>query len=167
VVACAALAVALRTGGAAAQAPIEPQESWPAPEIGVRFGYDNSQKEEVLGALLRIPVLRNGHVELMPGGDVTFLRGLKEYQLNIEAVYLQAGRDGGFYGGGGIGWRNTLPPSDLEGDKQTFTTYSIVAGLKLTGVGPLSFLFEFRRIFASDLGVDPQLLALGVAIRLW
>ena len=166
-VACAFLVAALGAGGAAAQAPAEPQQGWPAPEIGVRFGYDNSQQQEVLGALLRIPVLRNGHVELMPGGDVTFLRGLEEYQLNIEAVGLLSGRDGGFYGGGGIGWRNTLPPDDLEGEKQTFTTYSIVGGVKLTGVGPLSLLFEFRRIFASDLAVDPQTFGIGATIPLW
>jgi opacity protein-like surface antigen len=166
-VACAVLAVALARSGVAAQAAPEPETRWPGPEVGVRVGYDNSQKQEVLGALLRIPVIRSGHVELIPGGDVTFLPTIEEYQFNLEAVYLLSGRNGGFYGGGGIGWRNSLPSSDLAGDKQTFTTYSVVAGIKFPGVGPLSLLFEFRRIIADELELDPQLLAFGATIPLW
>lgn len=140
---------------------------WPAPEAGVRFGYDNSQRQEVLGALLRIPVLRSGHVELTPNGDVTFLRGIKEYQFNGEAVYMVSGRDGGFYAGGGVGLRNTIPSSNLGGGRKTITTYSVVAGVKFTALGPANLIFEFRRIFASDIVVDPQLLSVGVTIRLW
>jgi len=165
--AVALVLVATAAAPRAAAAQGQPQEGWPAPEIGIRGGYDNGQRQEVLGALLRIPVVRNGHVELMPSGDVTFLPGLKEYQFDAEAVYLLSGRDGGFYGGGGIGLRNTIPASDLEGGRQTFTTYSVVVGVKFVDLGPLNLLFEYRRVFADEFAVDPQLIVLGLTLPVW
>jgi len=163
--ACVLMATAVGAGDAAAQG--QPDERWPAPEIGIRAGYDNGQRQEVLGALLRIPVLRSGHVELMPSGDITFLSGLKEYQFDAEAVYLLSGREGGFYGGGGIGLRNTVPASDLDAGRQTFTTYSIVVGVKFVRLGPLNLLFEYRRIFADEFAVDPQMIVLGLTLPVW
>jgi hypothetical protein len=146
--------------------PREQPTGWPAVEIGARVGYDNIQRQEVLGALLRIPVLPNGSLELLPSADVTFLRGLKEYQLNGEAAYLLAGREGGIYAGGGIGFRNTIPPAEPERGRQMLTTWSIVVGLKLS-VERVNPMIEFRRIFASELAVDPQLLSIGVTFELW
>ena len=142
-------------------------QGWPAVEIGARAGFDNQQRQEVLGALLRIPVLRNGHVELLPNADVTFLRGLKEYQLNLEAAYLLAGREGGPYLGGGVGFRNTIPPNDPTAERQTLTTFGLVVGIKFGGLGRVRPFLEFRRVFASDLAVDPQLLSFGVTFALW
>ena len=168
-VACAGtLLGALAPASLAAQlAPRQQSTGWPPVEIGVRVGYDNMQRQEVLGALLRIPVLPNRSVELVPNADVTFLRGLKEYQLNAEAVYLLTASEGGIYLGGGIGFRNTIPPLDPAAGRQTLTTWSIVVGVKLTGLERVNPMLEFRRIFAGDLEVDPQLLSLGVTFELW
>lgn len=137
----------------------------------MRVGYDNVQRQEVVGALLRIPILPNGSIELVPNADVTFLRGLKEYQLNAEAVYLWLSDDGGLYAGGGIGFRNTIPPIDPSlgppGGREYITTFGIVVGLKLTGLERVNPMVEFRRVFASDLAIDPQLFSIGVTLELW
>jgi hypothetical protein len=156
---------------ASASGQLRPQPGtrpgWPPVEIGIRVGYDNLQHEELVGALLRVPVLPNGSVELMPNADVTFLRGLKEYQLNLEAVYLLTAGEGGFYLGGGMGFRSTILPEDLTAGRQTITTWSLVLGLKLAAFERVNPMIEFRRIFASELVVDPQPISLGVSLELW
>ena len=165
-VACAALAAILPGSGAAQLTP-EQSSGWRAVEIGARVGYDNVQREEVVGGLLRIPILPNGTVELVPNMDVTFLRGLKEYQWNAEAIYLWLSQDGGLYAGGGIGLRNTIPPGNAEGERENVTTFSLVLGLKITTLERVNPMLEFRRVFADDLAIDPQLFALGVTVEIW
>ncbi len=140
---------------------------WPAVELGARVGYDNQQRQEVVGALLRVPVLRDGSIELLPNADVTFLRGLKEYQVNLEAVYLLAGRQGGPYLGGGVGFRSTIPPNDPTAGRQTYTTFGLVVGLKFGTLDRVRPFLEFRRVFVSELAVDPQLLSFGATLVLW
>jgi hypothetical protein len=130
-------------------------------------GYDNTQRQEVVGTLLRIPILASGRVELLPNADVTFLRGLKEYQVNFEAVYLVAGGEGGLYAGGGMGFRSTIVPADPDAGRQTLRTLSIVFGLKLGGASRLKPLLEFRRLFPDELAIDPQQVSLGVTVALW
>jgi len=163
----ALLALAAAPAVGTAQAAPGEESGWPALEAGARVGLTNIQQDFVLGALLRVPVWRTGHVELLPSADITFLGPIDEYQLNLEAVYLLLGRDGGPYLGGGIGMRNTIPPASATGNREMLTTYNVVVGLKLTGLGRVNPLFEFRRAFAPDLAVDPQLLSLGATVMLW
>ncbi len=100
---------------------------------------------------------------------MTFLRGLKEYQLNLDAVYVVGGRTGGFYGGGGIGFRNsrfggtaqTVPP------RETVQTFSVVAGGRFGGRGRIRPQLEIRWIFIEETTVDPQQLSFGVSFALW
>ena len=69
----------------AISAPLEVNaQGWEPISIGVHAGYDNRNRQEVLGAQLRIPLLPSGRVELITNTDVTFLRSLKEYQTNFE-----------------------------------------------------------------------------------
>jgi hypothetical protein len=172
-----AVIAALATLLAAAAAPHElagqraptagTNRGWPAVEIGARVGLGNVQQGEVVGAVLRIPVLRDGRVELFPNGDVTFQRGFKEYQLNLEAVYLLSGGNAGLYAGGGVGFRDTLTSSGTSVQRETLTTFSVVLGLKLTGLGRVHPLFEFRRVIVADLVVDPQVVSIGATLVLW
>lgn len=166
-VAAAALATTVVPIAAAAQLGAQAEQGWPGVEVGARVGYDNAQRQEVVGALLRIPILRNGTLELLPNADVTFLEGVKEYQLNAEAVYLFTGGDGGLYAGGGVGLRDALSRSDPGGPRETITTFSMVVGLKFSGFERIHPLLEFRRVFASQFVVDPQMLSLGVTFVLW
>jgi hypothetical protein len=142
-------------------------EPWLAPDIGARVGFEGPHRHTVLGTMLHVSAVRSGRVAVLPSMDVTFLRGLREYQYNLEAAYFSAARVGGLYLGGGVGFRNTIPPSDPDGGRRTLTTYNVLVGIKLTGLGRVIPMIEFRRAFANDLPVDPQLLALGAMFRLW
>ena len=138
---------------------------WAPPSLGARVGYDNKQQNEVLGAQLRLPVLPSGELELMPSMDVTFLLGLKEYQYNIEAVYVLDGRTGGLYAGGGLGFRNSIF-ADGQG-RRTETGYTVVAGFRLVGPYLIVPQLEYRWVFIDEAPVTYQQLTIGVNVALW
>lgn len=142
-----------------------PGPGWAPPSLGVRFGYDNKQRNPVLGGQVRLPVLPSGAVELMGSMDVTFLRNLHEYQYNIEAVYVLDGRAGGLYGGGGLGMRNTLYGSDPE--RRTELGYTAVIGFRIVGLGLLVPQLEYRWVFIDEAPLTYQNLSLGVSLALW
>ena len=56
-------------------------QRWSPVSIGLYVGYDNQPSGEVAGAQMRIPVLPSGTVELLSGGNITFLNQLKELSL--------------------------------------------------------------------------------------
>lgn len=133
--------------------------------MGARAGVDSGVRNEVLGALLRIPILPSGGIELMPSVDVTFLRNLKEYQYNLEMVYVASGRARGVYAGGGVGFRNSIFGEDP--DRSTVRTYSVVVGVRFVGASRFSPQLESRWVFVHELPVTPQQFTLGVAFALW
>lgn len=141
-------------------------EGWAPIQIGVRGGYDYNSTGSLLGAQMHIPVLPAGWVELMPSTDVTFLTGLKEYEYNLEAVVVSGGRRGGFYAGGGLGWRNTI--YDDGAGRETRRGGTVVVGLKTASmVGPgINVQIESRWIFIRG-PVKPRTLTFGVNIPLW
>jgi hypothetical protein len=166
-VAAAALCAPAAASAQLARLPGDNAGGWPAIEVGIRAGYDNGLREELVGALLRVPVLASGRIEFTPNMDITFLRGLEEYQYNLEAVYLTVPGEGGLYAGGGMGFRSTILPADPAAGRQTITTWNLVLGAKFEMTERLNAMLEFRRAFASDLAVDPQQISLGVTIELW
>ena len=122
----------------------------------------------MLGAQLRIPLLPSGRVELITNTDVTFLRSLKEYQTNFEAVYMLTPGQGGFYGGGGIGLRNTTLGTDPKDPRKTpLQTFSLVTGAVLGSIGRIRPQLELRWIFIDETTVDPQSFTLGASFTLW
>ena len=143
---------------------------WAPISIGARAGWDGKSRALVLGAQLRIPILRNGSVELMPNADITFRTRLKEYQLNLELVYV-AGRDeegAGLYGGGGVGFRNSLDGDPTTAARETFLGYSLVGGARSARIlGPLTAQVEFRWIFLSETQLNPQHVTFGINYPLW
>jgi hypothetical protein len=143
---------------------------WAPPQIGVRGGYDNQQRRWVLGGQLRLPVVPQGQVELMPSVDVTFARGLKEYQYNLELVYVLDGRSGGIYGGGGVGWRNTVfneDPTDPTVLRETHAGFTAVLGIRIVELGVVVPQIEYRGVFIGAAPVNYQQLTLGVNLALW
>ncbi|MDZ7778881.1 MAG: hypothetical protein U5R14_02950 [Gemmatimonadota bacterium] len=140
---------------------------WPPASAGLRFGYDQSANGEVLGAQLRIPVLRNGHLEVVPGADVTFVTRLREYGFTADLVYVSGGRQGGFYGGGGIALRNSVYGTDPESARETKTGFGAVIGLKTGGPAGLGTQVEFRWVFLPGVEFDPRAVTVGVNIPLW
>lgn len=140
---------------------------WAPAAIGVRVGFDNTQSEPMVGALTRIPVLPNGTVELLSSADITFLPDFKEYQVNFELVYLTAGRRGGLYFGGGMGLRNGLFSPDPNAPRRYERTFSLVAGVRLGGLGRFRPEVETRWILQDEQVRDPRLVAFGVSMALW
>lgn len=155
--------LAQRMGG---PPPGSDEGGWSPIQIGVHGGYDYNSTGSLLGAQVRIPVLPAGWVEIMPSTDVTFLTGLKEYEYNLEAVVVSGGRRGGFYAGGGLGWRNTI--YDDGAGRETRTAGTVVVGLKTAGMaGPgISVQIESRWIFVRG-PVKPRALTFGVNLPLW
>ena len=140
---------------------------WAPVAVGVRIGWDGAQQGQMVGALLRIPVLPSGMVELMPNADVTFLPGLKEYQVNFEAVYLTAARSGGLYAGGGVGFRNSRFSPDPSASRRNDLSYSLVVGVRLGGLGRFRPELEARWILQSEYARAPRPALIGLSVALW
>lgn len=165
---CGALALAF-PGRAQTQlrAPLGASRGWAPIGIGVRVGRDSALHDNVVGGQLRIPVLPNGSLELMPNMDVTFARGSKEYQYNLELVYIVGGDLGGLYGGAGIGFRNARFGAEPTSSRETAQGYTGVLGLKLGGLRRFSPQIEWRWVWVDKAGINPQQVTLGVTVALW
>jgi hypothetical protein len=141
-----------------------PRQAWPAATIGAQVGYDDVSQGNVLGAQIRVPVLRNAKVALMPSANVTFLTGLKEYQLNLDAVFVPGGRRGGIYVAGGLAARNTIFLGESE--RETRTGVGVAAGILTGAESRVGVQLEFRQIFVDE-DLRPRLLTLGINVALW
>lgn len=153
--------------------PDEPTTApWPSITIGAKAGYDNNANAELLGAQLRLPLLRNGSLELMPSADVTFVTGLREYQYSLEALYNLGGPRGGAYFGGGLAFRNTIYGRDANRPRETRRGYSGVVGTKFEADARFGVQIEFRWVFVSEAAgdevspIDPQVVTFGINIPL-
>ena len=148
------------------QGPAAPQ--WVPISVGLHVGYDDNASGEVAGVQLRIPIVRSGRIELMPNADVTFLRGLKAYQFNLDAVFVFGGRAGGPYVGGGLGYRNSVFGVSPASPREVKRGYTAVAGVKSAGIGvSFSTQLEIRWVFLKDSPIDPRMITLGVNFPLW
>lgn len=154
---------------AGAQAQLGPDQSvlgWAPAMLGVRFGNQQRTGNWMLGAQIRIPVIRSGKVELMPNGDMTFLHGSKEYGYSADLSWVSGGRSGGLYAGAGPAWRRGVF-SD-SGVRETRTGWDLVVGLKtMPGRGiPFGLQLEERWVFMR-MPINPRVLSLGVNLPLW
>ena len=141
-----------------------PTGAWPPISIGINGGYDDNSQGTVLGAQIRAPILRNGKIELMPGGSVTFLTGLKEYQFNLDAVFAMAGQRGGLYVAGGLAARNTI--YEIGSERETRMGASIALGVRSGGGSRVGVHIEVRQIYVGS-EFRPRPLTLGLDFPLW
>ena len=140
---------------------------WMPISIGPRAGYDERARGMVLGAQIHLPILRNGLVELVPTADVVFPNNAREYQYNLELVYVSGGRTGGLYGGGGVGYRDTVLNGTPADPRNTIFGYSLVLGVR-SGIADLfQTQLELRWIFLEDTNVRPVPVTLGINFPLW
>ena len=98
----------------------------------------------------------------MPNADVTFVTRLREYQYNLEAVYVTGGRRGGAYFGGGIGWRNSIFGADRVDPRETIRTYNLVVGGRGGVAESFGTQLEIRWLFLNQEVFDPRTITLGV-----
>jgi len=136
---------------------------WPQILAGIHVGYDDKSNGTVLGVQARLPLLRNGKLEFMPNTDLTFVRGLREREYNLEAVFVPGGRRGGPYAGGGLAWRNSIFTSGPGSSRETVRGFSVLVGLKSGTVAELfGSQIELRWIFLDDVLFDPQTVTFGI-----
>ncbi len=153
----------VRRGRAAA--PDHPP--WTPISIGPRAGYDQKARGQVLGAQIHLPIMRNGRIELVPSADIVFLANARDYQYNLDLVYVTGGRRGGLYGGGGVGYRDTVPDATAADPRSTIFGYSLVLGVRSGITGPFETQIEIRWIFLEELDFRPVPLTLGINFPLW
>jgi hypothetical protein len=147
------------------RAPLGASSGWAPAGIGVRGGRDSALHYYVVGGQVWVPLVPDGTVELMPNADLTFARGQRERQYNLELVYVMGGREGGLYGGGGIGFRNAVFGPDPTAPRQTHRGYTAVLGFKFgQRVSPQ---IEWRWVFIKNEGINPEQVTLGVTFALW
>lgn len=151
----------VRRGRAAQTGP-----RWAPVSIGARFGWDQGANGEVVGAQLRIPIVRTGLVEVVPGIAAVFPNQGREYQYNLEAHYVPGGLRGGVFVGAGAGWRNTVFGGTTAEPRQTLFGWNVVAGGK-TLLGSLQFEAQIRWIFLQDTQYRPNSATLGINFPFW
>lgn len=158
----AAVDAQVRRGRAAETGPV-----WAPVAIGARFGWDQRANGQVLGAQLRVPVIRSGIVEVVPNIEMTFLRGTNEYQYSMEAALLPGGAGGGVLVGGGVGWREAVLGSlDLDEPRTRHFGYIATVGAR-GGSGRLQFELALRWTFLRDTEYRPNSATIGVNYAFW
>lgn len=170
---CALAGAALLAGRMELEAQVRrgrdsgPATGWAPVAVGVRAGWDNRANGEILGAQVRIPVVRSGIVELAPNAEMVFLTGTKEYQYNIEAAWVPMGVEGGVFVKGGVGWRDSVFGSlDSTGARTTYFGYVVGAGGR-SRLGRVDVELDIRWTFLNDTSYRPGALTLGLSYPFW
>jgi hypothetical protein len=146
-----------------------PTPPWAPITIGARGGWEQEQLANggTLGAEIRIPVIRDGRFELVPSFDAIFVNPATEYQYNIDAAFVPAGRRGGVFVGGGVAWRESFIASvGTPSGRGTYFGYNLLLGGK-TPLGPILAQVMVRFTLLSDTQFDPTSLTFGVSYPLW
>lgn len=167
---CAALVAALLPSAVDGQfrrgRAQEDVAAWAPFVAGIKAGYDQNANGEVLGAMMRLPVLRSGILELMPSADVTFLNGAKEYQYGVDLVWVSGGGAGGPFAGVGLGYRHSVIATTPGDPTQRLLAYSLAAGVRTGFGGPFQLQLELRWIFPEDVTFRPTPITLGIGFPL-
>ncbi|MDH3269970.1 MAG: hypothetical protein OEN56_01480 [Gemmatimonadota bacterium] len=145
----------------------DPLPTWAPIAVGLRAGWDQRANAEVLGAHIRIPVVRSGILEFVPNAEIAFLSGAKDYQYTLETAWVPGGPRGGVFVSAGIGWRDTVVASATSGrPRDTFFGYVLGAGGK-TRVGRVEVEVALRWVFLNDTTYRPNAATFGINYPLW
>jgi hypothetical protein len=141
---------------------LEPEAPpWAPIAIGVRFGYDQEVRTQILGGGLRIPIVRNGVLEFNPNADIVFVNGPNEHSYNLDLAYVPGGARGGLVLAGGVGWRESS-----FGLGETFFGYNLGLGGK-SNLGPVQIEALIRWAFLQGTEFQPNTVSLGLNYPLW
>lgn len=145
------------------RAPVRDAPRWAPIAIGVRAGYDQGVRGQVVGAHVRLPVLRNGKLELNPNAERTILSGRDDTAYNLDIAFVPGGGRGGLTLGAGIGWRETAVG---QGETNRFFGYNAVLAGK-TFLGPVQLEAAIRWSLLRDTTYSPNSVSLGVNYLFW
>jgi hypothetical protein len=142
---------------------------WAPVAFGLRAGWqqDPIANGSLLGGELRVPLLRNGIVELVPSADFVWLPTTEESQYNADVLFVPQGPQGGVFAGGGVGWRDSPYGASAAGDlRETYFGVNLVVGGR-TPIGPLQLTAALRWTFLRGSDYSPNTLTLGLNYPLW
>lgn len=140
---------------------------WSPISIGVRFGWDQVAVGEVLGAQLRIPVVRSGVVEIMPHAELVWPRRSRDEQVGVEVAFVPGGVRRGVFLAGGVAWRETsLGAQTAGGPRDSFFGYSLALG-GMARLGRLEVEAALRWVFLNDSNYSPNAATVGVSFPFW
>lgn len=145
------------------RAEVRDAPRWAPIAIGVRAGYDQTARGQLVGAHIRIPILRNGIVELNPNAERILLSGPDDTAYNLDVAFVPGGVRGGLTLGAGIGWRETVVGL---GETNRFFGYNFVLGGK-TFLGPFQLEAAIRWALLRDTTYDPNSVSLGLNYLFW
>ena len=146
------------------QAEVVPR--WAPISIGAKVGWDSQANATTVGGHVRIPVVRNGTVELYPSAEAIFLTGTKEYQYNLDAAWVPGGAGGGVFAGAGVGWRDSVIGMDVGDPRQTLFGFNAFGGGK-TNLGPMQIEVVLRWTFLNETQYQPNSASIGLNFPLW
>jgi len=149
----------------------EPQAPpWAPVTAGVRGGWEQEQLASggMLGAEVRIPLIRDGRVELVPSYDAAFLNPQREDQYNVELFFVPGGRRGGVFIGGGFAWRQSVVASFGEEvtTRDQYFGYNITVGGKQP-IGLVHLLITIRWTLLNDTAFDPSAATFGLSLPIF
>jgi len=140
----------------------------PAPYRGVAIGARLGQEYDIdawaVGGQLRATFDPWGAIELMPNGDVYFLRQGegRDWQLNADAAVALLG----IYVGGGLAFLNGR--FEVDEPDETRTGYNLFAGLRAPlAPGRFGFQAEFRWSWVDDRKPRTVSIGLNYPLVLW
>jgi len=149
------------------QEPVLPP--WAPISVGVRGGWEQERlsSDGMIGAEVRLPVIRDGRLEVVPSFDAVFLNPEREDQLNLDLFYVPGGRRGGAFVGGGLAWRYSIIAGIGQGvPRQRYFGYNVAIGGKQQ-VGPVHLMLTIRWTLLNDSEFDPNSAMVGVSLPLW
>ena len=146
------------------QAEVVPR--WAPISIGAKVGWDSQANATAVGGHVRIPVVRDGTIELYPSAEAILLTGTKEYQYNLDAAWVPGGVGGGVFAGAGVGWRDSVIGMDVGDPRQTFFGFNAFGGGK-TNLGPMQIEFVLRWTFLNETQYQPNSASIGLNFPLW
>jgi hypothetical protein len=120
----------------------------------------------VVGVQVRIPLVRNGIVELVPNVDRIFVPRSNETQYGLDIDWVPGGRAGGIMIGGGLGWRDSVIGVAPGQPRTTFFGYSARVGGK-NNIGPVQLEIALRWTFLNDTDYRPNSATFGLNLPLW
>ena len=96
--------------------------------LGLRTGYNYDAEVWSLGGQFRLPIgMRRGGLQIIPSGDLFFIKGTTDWQINLDAAFHLMM----LYGGVGIAYLNRDFQQPDEKDKKTGTNFFIGTPLPL------------------------------------
>lgn len=138
---------------------------WAPISVGLRFGYDQEVRTQLVGASVRIPVVRNGTIELNPSVDNLFIRGQDDRQYNLDVTYAAGGPRGGLVFVGGMAWRESIFGL-LATERARYFGYNAGVGGR-TRTGPFEIEALLKWTFLNDTELQPNFVSIGVNVPLW